>query len=367
MRKLFTICVSQALRLLVVGSAACNVYDPALLREVDSSGHPVQANAPPIDAGSPEIDSDSGQLEQTPPMQSAQRCGNSVVDANEHCDIAIAHGEPGACPDGCSGRGACTEHVLIGRACEAHCEDMEIHASIPDDGCCPAGATPDVDDDCVAVCGNGIRERGELCDPPETCVSRESCVSHAACVIAHYSGDPARCSASCELQAVQACVDGDGCCPTGCTAARDKDCPAETAKASCDAGCSAPADEAPACQSLHAGGDCERCDCEHCAQQTQACASAPDSDAKACNAVVQCASTNHCSGLDCYCGISVGNRCAQLPLGPCVAQLRAAAGSGDVRQLILQGLLGSGSLGRALGLLECRAAQCASACGLGAL
>jgi hypothetical protein len=95
--------------------------------------------------------------------------------------------------------------------------------------------------------------------------------------------------------------------------------------------------------------------------------SAADGDAGACAAVVQCAATNHCTGLDCYCGISAGNRCAQFPLGPCVAQLRAAAGAADVRQLILQGLLGTGVLGRALGLLDCRRSQCASACGLGAL
>ena len=363
----FTICASHALGLLVVGSAACNVYDPALVREVDPAGHLIQANRPAPDAGTPEVDSDSGQLEQTPPIQRAQYCGNGVVDANEQCDIAIAHGEIGACPDGCSGRDACTQHALIGRGCEARCEEVEVHVAIPDDGCCPAGTTPDDDDDCVAVCGDGIRQRGELCDPPETCVARDSCVSHDACLTAHYSGDPAKCTASCELQPVQACVNGDGCCPTGCSSARDQDCPAEPATASCDAGCAGPADEAPSCRSSHMGGDCEHCDCERCEKQTQACTSAPDIDASACSAVVQCAATNHCSGLDCYCGISAGNRCAQFPLGPCVLQLRAAAGTGDVRQLILQGLLGSGALGRALGLLDCRNAQCASACGLGGL
>jgi hypothetical protein len=229
MHRPFTICVSRALRLLAIGGAACNVYDPALLRGIDPAQHLAQASTPFSDASTQEIDVDSGQLEPTPLVQKAPHCGDGVVDVNERCDIAIAHGELGACPDGCSGHDACTQHVLIGRGCQARCEDVEVHASIPDDGCCPAGATPDVDDDCVSVCGDGIRAHGELCDPPETCVTRDSCASHDACVIAHYSGDPAQCSASCELRPVQACVNGDGCCPPGCTSARDDDCPGEPA------------------------------------------------------------------------------------------------------------------------------------------
>ena len=36
------------------------------------------------------------------------------------------------------------------------------------DGCCPAGATANVDSDCPPVCGNGVLESGESCADANT-------------------------------------------------------------------------------------------------------------------------------------------------------------------------------------------------------
>ncbi|MBA2664326.1 MAG: hypothetical protein H0U74_18695 [Bradymonadaceae bacterium] len=92
--------------------------------------------------------------------------------------------------------------------------------------------TPGIDDDVSippASCGNGVLNAGERCDPgivsgpgacPTTCAAADSCQR------ATLAGSAANCTARCELTAITACIDGDGCCPAGCTAQNDNDCAA---------------------------------------------------------------------------------------------------------------------------------------------
>jgi hypothetical protein len=349
--------------LLAAAGIACQVYDPNLAQEDDSASHTNRAVLAPTDASAPLADQDAA-LDEAPVLRTIGHCGNGVVDANELCDVAIAQGNQGACPQGCSGQDSCERHTLIGRGCEAHCEDVPIRAAIPDDGCCPEGASPDSDSDCAATCGNGVREAGERCDPPETCVSEADCMSHDACVAAHYSGDAAHCNASCTLTPVQACVGGDGCCPAGCTAEHDSDCSPAVAPPRCTENCDSPA-PASDCQKAHSGGSCEACDCEHCQNETLHCTADTPATSAACAAVAHCAAQNHCSGIDCYCGALLdANRCQMWPLGPCVKELRSAAGGGNVYQMLVLGLLGTGPIGHASALLNCRKSKCASECGL---
>jgi hypothetical protein len=344
-------------------SIACQVYDPNLAHERVSASHTQRASLGGEDASAPSADEDAA-LDEAPVLRTVGRCGNGVVDSYELCDVAIAQGKPGACPDGCSGQDNCQRHTLIGRGCDAHCEDVPIRALIPGDGCCPEGASPDSDSDCVATCGNGVREAGERCDPPETCASREDCVSHDACQTAHYSGDAAHCTASCTLMPQQACVGGDGCCPPGCTSEHDSDCPTTADTPRCTENCGMPAPTAD-CQKMHAGGSCETCDCEHCQDETRRCSADAPTTSAACDAVTRCAAQNHCSGLDCYCGgLLDANRCQMWPLGPCVRELRSAAGSGNVYQMMVLGVLDTGPIGHATALFNCRRAACASECGL---
>ncbi|HEY2735595.1 MAG TPA: hypothetical protein VGI70_16475 [Polyangiales bacterium] len=349
---------------LSIASASCNVYDPSLTHRIDSSAIVAMAPPPPIAAVEPSlpVDFDAGGL------ADQHSCGDGVVDPGEHCDIAIEQGEVGACPDGCSGRDGCVEQRMIGRGCDAHCEAVEIERAIPNDGCCPRGASPAIDPDCSSTCGNGVIEPGEHCDPPETCVVAEACASTDVCMRSEYSGDPAHCTASCDVRPVESCVSGDGCCPPGCNAAHDSDCPHAAPPSidpnACDGGC-VPVDAGMAdadCSSAHHGGACEACDCERCQDATLTCSGAGGSDGALCDAVVACAAQAHCTGLDCYCGAIQNASCAKLPLGPCVKPLRQAAGSDNVYEIITLGLLGSGTIGRALALLNCRMTSCASEC-----
>ncbi|HEY4181653.1 MAG TPA: DUF4215 domain-containing protein, partial [Kofleriaceae bacterium] len=94
-------------------------------------------------------------------------CGNGVVEAGlgETCDTGIASG-PGACPTTCESDGnACTNDVPVNSGtCQAACAHQAITTAMNGDGCCPAGANANTDNDCVPTCRNGVKETGEECD-----------------------------------------------------------------------------------------------------------------------------------------------------------------------------------------------------------
>ncbi len=87
-------------------------------------------------------------------------CGNSVVEAGETCD------PPASCPATCFDGIACTEDLLQGSSltCDVTCAYPEILTCAHGDGCCVSGCNANQDDDCPAVCGNGVLEPGEACD-----------------------------------------------------------------------------------------------------------------------------------------------------------------------------------------------------------
>jgi len=77
--------------------------------------------------------------------------------------------------------------------------------------------------DPTPVCGNGSLETGEVCDGdcPEACDDQNACTHDVL------TGDAATCDAVCTFpeKTDQDCLDLDGCCPEGCAAAGDLDCP----------------------------------------------------------------------------------------------------------------------------------------------
>jgi hypothetical protein len=300
----------------------------------------------------------------------SEQCGNGVVDRGERCDVAIALGHAGACPEGCSGREGCLQRVLVGRHCAARCIDVQITQAVPDDGCCPSEATAVQDNDCASQCGNGVLERGERCDPPETCAKKEACVATEACTLAKYVGDPTQCTAFCELQAIHACISGDKCCPAGCSLDRDDDCTVSGER--CDAGCSGERGEAgrgdasAACQMKHGMSACEACDCAQCADEVSACLTAPGNDAgEKCQALSACSIAARCTGMGCYCGPLTTDFCARYgPAGACVAEVRAIAGRRNVTELIATASTADDALARWVKLSECRAAKCKRECSL---
>lgn len=154
-------------------------------------------------------------------------CGDGMVSGGETCDNAIPAGEDGACvtdPSDCDDGDACTTNMLAGDSdtCSAECVDQAITACVDDDGCCPPTCTPDNDNDCTAVCDNGVVEPGEECDPISSCPT--ACDDGDACTTDTLLGDAQQCTAVCQFDPITACTGGDGCCPDTCTVAMDSDC-----------------------------------------------------------------------------------------------------------------------------------------------
>lgn len=93
------------------------------------------------------------------------------------------------------------------------------------------GATPDaaadVPTDAMAIpvpmCGNGIVETGERCDPASPTMPCPASCPSVGCMLRTLRGTG--CAAFCEGTGTQSmCVNGDGCCPPGCSRAQDDDC-----------------------------------------------------------------------------------------------------------------------------------------------
>ena len=70
------------------------------------------------------------------------------------------------------------------------------------------------------ICGDGTVEGNEICDGncPAQCDDMDVCTADAL------QGSAGTCDAVCMNTPITACVDGDGCCAPGCTAANDLDC-----------------------------------------------------------------------------------------------------------------------------------------------
>lgn len=154
-------------------------------------------------------------------------CGDGVVGVGELCDPAIAAGDEGACPADCEDDEACTQDTLSGTGCQTECINAAITDTTDGDGCCPDSGNANNDSDCVAVCGNGVREGGEACDTaiqagdPGACP--ESCEDQVACTTDTLSG-AGTCDAVCSNVAIIDPINDDGCCPAGANAGTDNDC-----------------------------------------------------------------------------------------------------------------------------------------------
>ena len=156
-------------------------------------------------------------------------CGNSLVEAGETCDTGIAVGV-GACPTVATcgdGMPCTTDAVANAGTCTASCAHAPIVMAMNGDGCCPPGADPTLDNDCVVGCGNLIVDPGETCDVgilvgpgscPTTCNDNQACTTNLL-------SNGGTCTAACSFPAITMAMNGDGCCPPGANATSDSDCP----------------------------------------------------------------------------------------------------------------------------------------------
>jgi hypothetical protein len=100
--------------------------------------------------------------------------------------------------------------------------NMQACSGATADGCCPASCTATTDADC-AGCGNGRLDPGETCDPASACPS--SCPQIQCQLFSLMNAGT--CQAACVSSGTEtACVNGDGCCPSGCSSVSDSDCAA---------------------------------------------------------------------------------------------------------------------------------------------
>lgn len=151
-------------------------------------------------------------------------CGNGIVEAGESCD--------GNCPIACDDGDPCTQDQVVNPGtCVAACKASPVVVVGAADGCCPQSATTAVnslnDPDCPPVCGNGVVEDQEICDPgpgsPLVCPT--SCPPSNPCTVTalHAAGT---CQATCiTAQTLPASGNvADGCCPTNAGFETDVDC-----------------------------------------------------------------------------------------------------------------------------------------------
>ncbi len=133
-------------------------------------------------------------------------CGNAIVEGTETCDSN--------CPATCDDGNACTNDVRNGQSnqCNVTCSYSPKTSCVNNDGCCPAACNSVNDNDCSAMCGNGITEPPEKCDGAN-CPTAMTCAAISACHV--LTGSAGQCTAQCVPKVgCVACTIG-GNCPCG--------------------------------------------------------------------------------------------------------------------------------------------------------
>jgi hypothetical protein len=149
-------------------------------------------------------------------------CGNGVTEiaCNEKCD-------GNDCPTSCPAMG-CQLRQLKGSAtaCTAECVNagMRTTCSPTKDGCCPSTCNATNDADCMPMCGNGVVEAGETCDPPSACSTQSDACANDDDHIRMRMGNVSTCTFKCVTTPRPCSPTSDGFCPSTCAPCSDPDC-----------------------------------------------------------------------------------------------------------------------------------------------
>ncbi len=215
-------------------------------------------------------------------------CGNGAVEPGETCD------PPSSCPTDCVDGDPCTDDTMTGSAasCTAACPHTPITScdDTQSDGCCPSSCNATTDTDCSASCDNGTVEAGETCDPISSCPT--SCYDGDACTDDTLAGSPGNCNSYCPYTPITACVDNDGCCPSGCNANNDNDCTPTCDNGVVEAGetcdpissCPTACNDGDSCTTDTLVGDPSQCTAECTTQAITTCANGDGCCLSICNA-----------------------------------------------------------------------------------
>lgn len=153
-------------------------------------------------------------------------CGNGVLETGETCDRAAADANA-VCPTDCDDHNSCSVDSMVGSpsTCDVVCERDWIALCKDGDGCCPGACNATNDNDCQAVCGNGVKEPGETCDrnatvPADLCPQAVAdCNDDNPCTRDKLEGSYQSCTAACAHDNV-ACDSGAP--PPGATVAESR-------------------------------------------------------------------------------------------------------------------------------------------------
>ncbi|MCD4740028.1 hypothetical protein K8R43_02410, partial [archaeon] len=208
----------------------------------------------------------------------------------------------GCCPTGCSGSdNDCSAACETDENCDDDnpctndtCNDGDCqYTHIAENTPCSGGIC------CNGICNTTICEQNSDCDDGNACKKNFTCVS------------PGNCSATCNYDTINTCINDDGCCPGTCDYLTDSDCHQCENNGDCD--------------------DSNSCTSDYC-NASNLCENTVLSDNSSCDTGICCGGICgtptcedewDCPGTDCYNSCSCGNPgTCQATCGTCISVSR---------------------------------------------